>query len=180
MRMIETEKGVTRKAFATKLYDGAWIVIRNLEPADADSVVALHRALSQRERYLRFFTMQPVRQKALAASLTAGRDGDIALGAFEAGALVGVASYAGCGKPATAEVAIVVAHDDQLRGIGTALVRRLARIARASGIRRLVADVLVVNHLLFKVLCDAGLQPYGLRAINGVVHLAVDLGDTFD
>jgi L-amino acid N-acyltransferase YncA len=178
MWTTRTGKDVTQRAFALKLADGAWVVIRRLAPTDADAVVALHDALSQRERYLRFFTMQPVRLKALARNLTEGREGDSALGAFESGTLVGVANYARCGKPATAEVAVVVAHADQLRGVGTALLRRLAQIARAEGVQHLVADVLAVNHLLFKVLCDAGLQPRRVHAINGVVHLAVDLRET--
>ena len=175
MWMTRAKKDISKRAFATKLADGAWIVIRRLQPADADAVVALHDSLSQRERYLRFFTMQPVRLKALAGSLTDSREGDFALGAFESGTLIGVANYASCGKVATAEVAVVVAHDDQLRGVGSALLRRLAEIARANGIQHFVADVLAVNHLLFKVLRDAGLQPRRVRTVNGVVHLSVDL-----
>jgi L-amino acid N-acyltransferase YncA len=175
MSMTRTEKDVTESAFAAKLPDGVWVVIRRLEPADADAVLILHKALSQRERYLRFFTMQPVHLKALADRLTAGQGEDIALGAFDSGTLIGVANYAICGKPATADVAVVVAHDDQIRGVGTALLRRLVQIARAKGIQHLVADVLTSNHLLLKLLRDAGLQPRGVRAINGVVHLDIDL-----
>jgi len=127
MRLTKTKKDISQRAFAGKVADGAWVVIRHLEPADAGAVIALHNAMSQRERYLRFFTRQPVHLKALASRLTDGRAEDFALGAFEAGALIGVASYAICGRPATAEVAIVVAHHDQLRGVGTTMLRRLAR-----------------------------------------------------
>ncbi len=177
MWMTNTKKDISKRAFAAKLADGAWVVIRHLEPADADAVIALHDALSQRERYLRFFTMQPVRLKALASRLTDARREGFALGAFESGTLIGVANYSICGKPATAEVAVVVAHHDQLRGVGTAMLRRLAQIARARGIQHLVADVLTTNHVLFKVLRDAGLQPRRGRALSGVVHLDVNLSD---
>ena len=78
-----------------------------------------------------------------------------ALGAFEAGTLIGVANYAMCGKPAIADVAVVVAHENHLCGVGTALLRRLARVARDKGIQHLVADVLASNHVMFKVLHDA-------------------------
>ena len=172
-----SEKDATQRAFAAKLADGAWVTIRRLEPADAGAVSGLHKALSQRERYLRFFTMQPVSLNALAGRLTDDHGQDFALGAFESGALIGVANYAMCGKSATAEVAVVVAHDHQLRGVGTVLLRRLAQIAHANGIRHLVADVLTSNNVLLKVLRDAGLQPRRVRAINGVIHLGVDLAE---
>ncbi|MDT5254896.1 MAG: hypothetical protein QOH07_3850, partial [Mycobacterium sp.] len=106
---------------------------------------------------------------------TDGSSADYALGAFESGTLIGVASYVVCGRPATAEVAVVVAHNDHLRGVGTVLLRRLAHIARANGFRHLVADVLTTNHLMFKVLHDAGLHPQHKSYDSGVVHLDIDL-----
>ena len=180
MSLTKTKKDISQRAFAGKVADGAWVVIRHLEPADAGAVVALHNAMSQRERYLRFFTLQPARLKALASRLTNGHGEDFTLGAFEAGRLIGVATYAVCGKPATAQVAIVVAHHDQLRGVGTTMLHRLAQIAHAKGIQHLVADVLTTNHALFKVLRDAGLEPRRVRAINGVVHLDVNLAELTD
>ncbi|WP_292988467.1 GNAT family N-acetyltransferase [Mycobacterium sp.] len=173
----EAKKNISERAFAAKLADGAWVVIRHLKPADAEAVLALHDALNQRERYLRFFTMQPVRLRALAGQLTNGRGDDFALGAFESGTLIGVANYAMCGKPATAEVAVVVSHGDQRRGVGTLMLRRLAQIAQANGIQHLVADVLTCNHLLFRVLRDAGMEARRVRTVNGVVHMDVDLSD---
>jgi L-amino acid N-acyltransferase YncA len=175
MRMTKARKDISRRAFAVKLDDGAWIVIRHLEPADADAVLALHNALSQRERYLRFVTLQPMHLKALADQLAVGQGEDFVLGAFESGALIGVANYAICAKAASAEVAVVVAHHDQERGVGTAMLRRLAQVARAKGVKHLVADFLTTNHALFRVLRDAGLQPRRVRALSGVVHLDVDL-----
>ncbi len=177
MWMRRAKKDISQRAFAAKLADGAWIVIRHLEPADADAVIALHDALTQRERYLRFLTMQPVHLKALASRLTDGQAEDFTLGAFESGMLIGLANYAICGRPATAEVAVVVAHHDQLRGVDAAMLRRLAQVARAKGIQHLVADVLTTNHVLFKALRDAGLQPRRARALSGVVHLDVNLSE---
>ncbi len=135
----------------------------------------LHDTLSDRELYLRFFTTHPVFLATLAETLTDSDGGNYALGAFESGTLIGVAHYAMCGKPATADVAVVVAHEDHLRGVGTALLRRLAQIAGDNGIQHLVADVLTTNHLMFKVLHDAGLHPKDKRYDGGVVHLDIDL-----
>jgi hypothetical protein len=53
--------------------------------------------------------MHPIYLKTLTDKLTEGGGEDYALGAFESGRLIGVATYVVCGKPATAEVAIVSA-----------------------------------------------------------------------
>ena len=50
----------------------------------------------------------------------------------------------------------VVAHQDHLRGVATAMLRHLAEAARRSGIRYFVVDVLTENHAMNKVVRDAG------------------------
>ena len=167
--------GVVDGAFRSTLRDGATVSLRQLESSDIGVVTALHETLSARELYLRFFTAHPVSLKVLADKLTDHDGGNYALGAFESGKLIGLASYAMCGKRATADVAAVVAHEDHLRGVGTVLLRRLAQIARHNGIRHLVADVLATNDVMFKVLHDAGLHPQHKDYDCGVVHLDIDL-----
>jgi GNAT superfamily N-acetyltransferase len=161
--------------FTATLRDGATVSLRRLGSADIDAVIALHDALSDRELYLRFFTMHPAYLKTLAGKLTDGDGPNYAVGAFESGTLIGIANYARCGKPATADIAVVVAHDDHLRGVGTALLLRLAQVARNNGIQHLVADVLATNDLMFKVLHDASLHPRRKSYDSGVVHLDIDL-----
>jgi GNAT superfamily N-acetyltransferase len=170
-----TESKRVDDVFTATLRDGAAVSLRRLGSADIDAVIALHHSLSERELYLRFFTMHPAPLKALAEKLTDSNGENYALGAFESGTLVGVANYTVCGTPATADVAVVVAHEDHLRGVGTALLGRLAQIARDNGIQRFVADVLTTNSLMFKVLHDAGLHPLHKSYDSGVVHLDVDL-----
>jgi L-amino acid N-acyltransferase YncA len=157
------------------LRDGVAVLLRRLESADIDAVIALHDTLTERERYQRFFTMHPAYLKTLADKLTEGNSQTYALGAFESGTLIGVANYVICDSPATADVAVVVAHQDHLRGVGTALLRRLAQIAQDNGIQHLVADILTTNYLMFKVLRDAGLHPQHKRCDCGVVHVDIDL-----
>jgi GNAT superfamily N-acetyltransferase len=128
--MMETE--LVDDVFASTLRDDATVLMRRLEPTDIDAVIALHDTLTDRERYMRFFTMHPAYLKTVAHKLTEGRGKDYALGAFESGVLIGAANYVVCGRSATAEFAIVVAHNDHLRGVGTALLRRLIQIARAT------------------------------------------------
>jgi L-amino acid N-acyltransferase YncA len=170
-----SESGVVGDVWTSTLRGGATVLLRRLDEADIDAVIALHNTLSDRELYLRFFTMHPAYVKALADKLTDANTQDYALGAFESGTLIGIASYAMCSRPATADVAVVVAHEDHLRGVGTALLRRLAQIARDNGIQHLVADVLATNHLMFKVLHDAGLHPQHKSHDSGVMHLNIDL-----
>jgi L-amino acid N-acyltransferase YncA len=172
-----TGSRVVDDVFISTLRDGATVQVRRLEPADIDAVIALHDTLSDRERYLRFFTMHPAHLKTVADRLTNGSSEDYALGAFESGTLIGVASYVVCGTPANAELAVVVAHNDHLRGVGTVLLRLLAQIARDKGIQHLVADVLATNHSMFNLLHDCSLHPQHKSYDSGVVHLDIDLAE---
>ena len=60
--------------------------------------------------------------------------------------------------------------------MGTTLLRRLAQIARAHGIRRFAADVLAVNHLMLAVFSDLG-WPRERMNYGSVLHLDIDLPD---
>ena len=140
-----------------KLKDHARIHIRRLETDDYDAVVRLTLALTDRERYLRFFTTHPSYLDDWARSLTDPDDpGQGAVGAFEDDMLVGLANYNKTTRPRFAEASVVVAHDQHERGVGTALLRVLGLVARRNGIHHFVADVLAENHSMQKVVADAG------------------------
>jgi RimJ/RimL family protein N-acetyltransferase len=83
-------------------------------------------------------------------------EGIVALGAFESDDLVGVANYAELTRPGECEIAVVVAHEQHERGVGTALLKALGDIAREAGQHRFVADVLFENFAMRRVLHDAG------------------------
>ena len=76
-------------------------------------------------------------------------------GAFESGRLIGVANYIVSNEPEVAEVAVAVAHEDHLRGVATALLRRPRKIALANGIHTFTADILTDNVGMLTVLSDA-------------------------
>jgi RimJ/RimL family protein N-acetyltransferase len=158
------------------LLDGSVVSLRRLAPDDVESVIRLYETLSDDECYLRFFTLHPADLQARARSLTGGSTEHYALGAFDCGKLIGVANYGACKTPGDAEVAVVVAHEEHLRGVGTALLRRLGKAARRRGIHRFVAEVLVENHLMLRVLADAG-WPCTRRLDGAVLHIEVDLGN---
>lgn len=157
-----------------RLLDGRLVSLRPLTVADADAVTALHQHLSDHDRYFRFFTLQLAPLHELVANLTEPADGLYALGAFDADRLIGVAHCVVVDEPEAAEVAVVVAHEDHSVGVGTTLLKHLAPIARAHGIRRFLADVLGENHLMLTVFFDLG---WPCRPIDdgSVRHLEIEL-----
>ena len=70
----------------------------------------------------------------------------------------------------------MVAHDQHERGVGTALLRELGRIARDAGQHHFVADVLAENYAMRRVINDAG-WPTIERRDGSVVSVDVNLDD---
>jgi GNAT superfamily N-acetyltransferase len=166
-----------------QLLDGRVVSLRRLTTDDADAIRTLHQHLSDHDRYYRFFTLQPVQLDEVIGELTEPAQGQYALGAFDATRLIGVANYTLVGEAGeagealqAAEVAIVVAHEDHSLGVGTALLKRLARIARAHGIGRFVADVLGDNHLMLTVFFDLG-WPCEPMDYGSIRHVEIELPD---
>ncbi len=118
----------------------------------------------------------PSNLKSWARSLVERSDKQFALGAFESGRLIGAASYFMCNEPGCAEVAIVVAHHEHMRGVGTVLLGRLGQIARDNGLDRFVADVLTENFLMRKVMSDAG-WPCTIHADGAELRVDVNLAE---
>ena len=164
-------------ALTAELLDGRIVSLRRLTTDDAEAVMTLHQHLSKHDRYYRFFTLQPVQLDEVVGELTEPAQGQYALGAFDATHLIGVANYTVIGEaPKAAEVAIVVAHEDHSLGVGTALLKRLARIARAHGVGRFVADVLGDNHLMLTVFLDLG-WPCEPMDYGSIRHVEIELPD---
>lgn len=157
-----------------ELVDGAVIALRKLTPADAADVIRLYESLSDDERYYRFFTFRPAFLQRSALSLTEPSETQYALGAFGSGKLLGVANYIEIATPGCAEVAVVVAHSEHLRGVGTALLRRLGEIAKGNGVHHFVAEVLAENHAMLQVLTDSG-WPCTRHLDGANVHVDIDL-----
>ncbi|WP_406815396.1 N-acetyltransferase family protein [Mycobacterium sp. M23085] len=163
----------------SRLLDGRVISLRRIEKDDAEAVVALHQQLSDHDRYFRFFTLHPAHLDQLVRKLIEPKDGQYALGAFDGDRLLGVANYTVCADPTCADIAVVVAHQEHSVGVGTALIKRLAHIARAHGIRRFVADVLAQNQLMLAVLSDFG-WPRERSNFGSVLHLDIGLPARID
>jgi RimJ/RimL family protein N-acetyltransferase len=137
------------------LLDGSTVSLRRLDSGDFNDVIGLAETLTEQECYRRFFTMHPADLKAWARSQTGRANDQYSLGAFESGTLIGIASYFIC-QPGYAEVAVVVAHSEHLRGVGTALLRQLGKAARQGGLHHFIADILADNSPMLRLMSDAG------------------------
>ena len=119
---------VTVGAGDVRLADGAELTIRPVQPADKRLLADAFTRLSDESRYRRFFS--PVHEldaEQLAYLTELDHHDHEALLALDArdGACVGVARFVRV-APAVAEPAVVVADQWQHRGLGTALLERLA------------------------------------------------------
>jgi RimJ/RimL family protein N-acetyltransferase len=145
------------------LTNGRVVRIRVLVPSDVDEVLELHRRLSERDSYLRFFGFARDLLPTIARRITRRSDHKHeGLGAYQGDVLVGVAHYETLADPHEAEIAFVVDRAVQERGLGTLLLEHLASVARHRGIRRFVAEVLSENQRMIHVIAEAGLT-YRMR-----------------
>jgi RimJ/RimL family protein N-acetyltransferase len=161
------------------LLDGTDISVRRLDINDVDAVIELHRRLTDGERYFRFFSVRPAFLTTFAHEVVEHGPTRWALGAFDSGRLIGVANYVATSAPGFAEVAVAVAHKDHLRGVATALLRQLGKVARKNGIRYFTADVLAENAAMLRVLLDAGWE-HEAHFEGQVLGIRVDLGNVSD
>lgn len=159
-----------------RLLDGTEVGVRCLRPDDVDAVLDLHQRLTEREQYSRFFVTHPTCLDTFARKVVECNDTQSAVGAFDAGRLIGVANYVVSREPGVAEMAVAVAHEDHLRGVATALLTRLGEIASDNGIHSFTADILVTNTAMRKVISDAGWQ-HTSHFDGSVLNVTIDVAD---
>ena len=75
-------------------------------------------------------------------------------------------------QPGQAEVAFVVVDEYQGRCVGRALMRHLTNIARAAGLRTLIAEVLPENIPMLQLFKTSGLE-LSTRREGQVVHVTI-------
>jgi GNAT superfamily N-acetyltransferase len=151
------------------------LLVREMAPSDADRLLRFHDTLSSETLRMRFFSPHPrLSPEELARFTTVDHHDREALVALDGDDIVAVARWDRLADRALAEVAFVVADAWQGRGIGPLLLARLAELARANGIDRLVALVLPENERMLEMLRHTGL-PARRRFADGVVHVELDL-----
>ncbi|MBN6040358.1 GNAT family N-acetyltransferase [Amycolatopsis sp. 195334CR] len=140
------------------LADGEVITIRPLSPNDADDVFDLHRRLSARDKYFRYFGPEPAHLDRLAARIAAEPGPrHTAIGAYRDSRLIGVAYYEAVAEAGDAEIALAVDGAAQAHGVATLLLEYLVSAAKEQGVRRFVAEVLAENTPVIRVLTGLGL-----------------------
>ena len=155
------------------LADGTTMTIRPAAPEDYQAVLRLHEEMSPDNLYFRFFSASRVSAEREARRVCLDdRQGLAALLGLRGDDLVGVASYELTGDPAAAEIALAVADGMHRRGIATLLLEHLVSLARARGVKTLVADVLPDNYPVLHVLTDAGLT-VRRRIGGGVIEISM-------
>lgn len=173
LRHDEPEPAVGVHGERVQLADGAQIVIRPLEPDDAGELRRGLKRLSAMSAYKSFrahITDATPEQLDYLTRIDHVRHEALAALDPHAGSVVGVVRYV-CdpADPRQAEVTYVVADAWQRRGVGSALLDRLAGRARAAGVERLVATTLAVDARARRLLTRVA-DPIAEHDAGGVIE----------
>jgi GNAT superfamily N-acetyltransferase len=166
------------------LRDGARVVFRPIRPTDKATLKRGMRMLSPESRYHRFFAavdhLSPAQLRYFTevdyedhfAWLAVLPDAKPELG-------IGVARYIRLpSDPKAAEAAVTVIDNYQHQGVGTALLRLLARSAIEHDIRRFVMAVLGDNDAMLQLMRATGAIVD--RWQDGIAHVHVDLPNSLE
>lgn len=163
---------------AIVLRDGSAVLIRPVEPADAGQLDAVFKHLGELTRYRCFLTpIDHLTARQLYFLTHVDHTEHEALMALDAtsGEGIGIARCVRDPHDARqAEVVVVVTDPWQGRGVGTALAARLSAHARATGVDRLTARMLIGNqagHRLVERVAD----PVSSLEDGGTVRLTFRL-----
>lgn len=161
------------------LQDGSRVLFRPILPGDKGALKQGMEMLSPESRYHRFFAAVDHLSPAMLRYFTEIDYHDhfawMAILPDTTPPLgIGVARYIRLpNDPEAAEAAVTVVDDYQRHGIGSALLRVLARSAIEHGIRRFVMAVLGENEAMLQLVQESGAVIDGWR--DGVAQLHVDI-----
>ncbi|HEX8803521.1 MAG TPA: GNAT family N-acetyltransferase [Acidimicrobiales bacterium] len=157
------------------LRDRTTVTVRPMHDDDGGRLVAFHAHLSTESQRLRFFTAHPrLSDEEVDRFTHVDGHARVALVAERDGEIVAVGRYDRLDGGEAAEVAFVVRDDLQGRGLCGVLLDRLADLARAEGIVRLVADTLPENTRMIHAFRRAG-PDVSIHMVDGVVEVVVPL-----
>jgi RimJ/RimL family protein N-acetyltransferase len=163
---------------AEKLRNGQRMEIRALKPQDRDDLMAAVDRTSSDSLYRRFFAVRrhfSETEESFYLNIDFVTHVALVALAEENGQpiIVGGGRYV-VSEPGQAEVAFTVVDKYQGKGLGAALLRHLAIIARESGLRELVAYVLPDNRAMLKVFEKSGLK-YSAKREAGSIYVSLGL-----
>jgi len=139
-----------------RLRGGQALRIRPIRPEDAALEIAFVDRMSERSRYMRFFSAGRGLTPAMLARLTqVDYDRELALialsGEGESERIVGVARFAANPDGVSCEFAVAIDDHWNGRGVATILMQRLMDAARDAGYRRMTGNVLPDNDSMLKL-----------------------------
>jgi GNAT superfamily N-acetyltransferase len=153
---------------------GAVVTLRALVPEDRALIADAFERLSERSRFLRFFSPLPrLPKRTLEALVDVDHVDHAALIALHGDAGVGVARYVRDREdPTRADFAITVVDAFQGRGLGRALMVALGDAAARCGVERFMLDVHPDNRVMLSLARSLGAR---LAFRDGVMTGTVDV-----
>jgi RimJ/RimL family protein N-acetyltransferase len=162
---------------AEVLHNGCRIEIRALRPDDRAGLIEAVGRTSNQSLYRRFFGVRRgFSEREIAFFLNPDFLNHVALVAVVEegdGQIVGGGRYIVV-QPGTAEIAFAVIDEFQGQGLGAALMRHLATIARDAGLTELIAEVLPDNSPMLRVFEKSGIRLSTTRE-PAVIHITLQL-----
>ncbi|NKZ03982.1 GNAT family N-acetyltransferase [Actinomadura latina] len=138
------------------LRDGTQVVVRPIEPRDADAVRALHGRCSPDSRRMRYFSPKPFPPRRAIERFCDPARGLTLVAEGADGSLLALAHLIHVLDPGVAEVAFLVEDAWQGRGLGRGLADLLLLLARDRGLVELRATVLSENARMRRLLASFG------------------------
>jgi RimJ/RimL family protein N-acetyltransferase len=173
--MVSTVQTGSLGAGEERLRDGSVVLLREIQPSDADALVRFHESLSSESIRMRYFSAHPHLSALETTRLTTVDHRDRqAFVAVVDDEIIGVGRYERNGSTDEAEVAFIVADAWQGRGLGARLLARLVAHAREAGLRRFTASTLAGNRPMLTVFAHSGL-PLEKSTSSGVVDVTMRL-----
>ena len=158
--------------------DGMEVIIRPIRPEDERLIVAFHAKLSERSIYQRYFHLLSLDQRVSHDRLLRVCFGDynreIALVAEYRDPVTHDSEILAVGRLSKAhltneaELAVLITDENQGRGLGTELSRRLIGIARDEKLDRVTVEILGGNRQMIEVCRPLGFDLEDVE--DGVVH----------
>jgi ribosomal protein S18 acetylase RimI-like enzyme len=165
-----------------ELTDGTKVHVRPIVPEDEPLLIEAVAAMSERTVYFRFFSPLKRLPDALAHRLAVVDYNDrfaIVATTHKPGGkerIVGVARYDRAAGSDVAETAVAVVDEFQRRGLGSALLTILGKVAREHGIKTFTLIVLPENQQMLGLLRKMG-WIHQAKLTGGVYEISFDLPD---
>ena len=163
-----------------ELTDGTKVHVRPIVPEDEPLLIEAVAAMSERTVYFRFFSPLKRLPDALAHRLAVVDYNDrfaIVATTHKPGGkerIVGVARYDRAADTDVAETAVAVVDEFQRRGLGSALLAILGKVAHVHGIKTFTLIVLPENQQMLGLLRKMG-WIHQAKLTGGVYEISFDL-----